>query len=685
MTAGTTNLILSVHGHQPIGNFNWVFGEAYAKAYEPFLNVIERHPVIKWTVHYSGPLVEWLEAERPALLRRIAALVKRGQLEVMSGGYAEPAFCLIPERDAIGQIRRFTRRLGRLALGPCRGAWLTERVWEPSLPRLFRAAGIEYTIVDDHHLACAGVRPEAQVGYWVTEDAGATLALFPSSKPLRYLVPFKPVEAVIEHLRALRSPHGHAVVLADDLEKFGLWPGTFRWVYEEGWLERFCQALEAERAWLKTYTCSRFLEAYPPVGRVYVPCASYEEMSQWSGGHFRNFLTKYPEANTMHKKMLWVSHRVDMARRQVRDRRVREAETRLYRGQGNDAYWHGVFGGIYLNHLRAATYRELLTAERLLDRVANGTHPWVTSEATDLDGDGEPEVLLRSGLMDLWIDPQRGGAIVEWDDKRRAINIVNTLTRRPEPYHARLLAPEGPTQPPEAPTAEGAAADRHPETIHVDVRVKEPDLRDHLIYDRYRRVAAIDHLWPPGAGDAQAFARSQLPGSGDLVEQRYRWRVERRPDGARVVLARDGQVEQAGRAVPLRITKAITLARRHPTVYVEYTLLNRGPAPLPVRFGSEWNLALKDPHFNRIGALQGTRRLIVTDSQADVSVELTTSVLAACWYFPIETVSDSEGGLERTYQQVNLTLVWDVVATPRRPWRVVLTHTVRSGGVDAPM
>ena len=35
----------------------------------------------------------------------------------------------------------------------------------------------------------------------------------------------------------------------------------------------------------------------------------------------------------------------------------------LFRGQCNCAYWHGVFGGVYLFHIRAANYANLLDAE----------------------------------------------------------------------------------------------------------------------------------------------------------------------------------------------------------------------------------------------------------------------------------------------------------------------------------
>lgn len=682
MTTGTTTLILAVHAHQPVGNFGWVFGEAYTKAYRPFLDVIERHPTLKWTLHLSGPLVDWLAEEHPEFLQRVAALVKRGQAEVMGGGYAEPILALIPERDAVGQLTRFTRQLAAHRLGPCRGAWLAERVWEPSLPRLFRAAGLDYTIVDDHHLTLAGAGADAAFGYWMTEDAGATLALFPSSKALRYLIPFHPVAEVLEHLKAQRGPAGRAVILADDWEKFGLWPGTAGWVYEEGWLESFCRVLEGARDWLTTYTVSQYQSAYPPLGRIYVPCASYEEMAHWSGGYFRNFLTKYPEANTLHKKMLWVSnylHTVEARGkgRGATPRLLREAETHLYRGQDNDAYWHGVFGGIYLHHLRAAAYRELLTAEQLVDRVVRGARPWTAAEANDFDGDGRPELLLRSGVMDVLVDPARGGTIVEWDEKTRPVNLVNTLSRRPEPYHTALREP---AMAQAAATAEGSGG---PATIHAGVRVKDPAATEPLVYDRYRRVAAMDHLWPAGTGDAQAFAQGTLP-AGAFLEQPYRWRFSPARDGVQAILQREGAVGPAGgRATMVRVTKAVTVARRRPCLTVTYTILNLGAMSVSLRIGTEWNLALKDPHFNRIGTLHDARRLVLTDVHADLRVELEVSSPAACWYAPVETVSDSEAGVERTYQQLSLLLWWDVTAAPRRPWRVTLTQTVLAGGLRA--
>src|SRR2546422_9178916 len=66
------------------------------------------------------------------------------------------------------------------------------------------------------------------------------------------------------------------------------------------------------------------------------------------GGHWHHFLVKYPESNRMHKTMLALS---TLSRRRGDPPEARRA---IGRAQCNDAYWHGVFGGLYLPHLRTA-------------------------------------------------------------------------------------------------------------------------------------------------------------------------------------------------------------------------------------------------------------------------------------------------------------------------------------------
>ena len=68
------SLALTLHNHQPIGNFGWVFEESFEKAYAPMVEALGRHPTVRAGLHYSGPLLEWLRAERPAFVRDLRAV-----------------------------------------------------------------------------------------------------------------------------------------------------------------------------------------------------------------------------------------------------------------------------------------------------------------------------------------------------------------------------------------------------------------------------------------------------------------------------------------------------------------------------------------------------------------------------------------------------------------------------------
>ena len=194
--AGTVRLILAFHNHQPIGNFDGVFEQAYEDSYLPFLDTLEQYPEIRFALHTSGSLLEWLESAHPEYINRVRTLVTRGQVEIIGGAYYEPILANIPRRDRIGQIRMYTDHLQNLFQTDVRGMWIPERVWEQSFTGDVTAAGIKYTILDDHHFRAGGLEPEELSGYYLTEDEGRLLSVFPGSEHLRYLIPFVPVEVV---------------------------------------------------------------------------------------------------------------------------------------------------------------------------------------------------------------------------------------------------------------------------------------------------------------------------------------------------------------------------------------------------------------------------------------------------------------------------------------------------------
>ncbi len=156
------------------------------------------------------------------------------------------------------------------------------------------------------------------------------------------------------------------------------------------------------------------------------------------GGFWRNFQVKYREINDLHKQMLRASAAVEaLPEGPVRDR----ATDHLFQGQSNDCYWHGVFGGIYLSHMRLATFEHLIAAQDAADRAGREQGlPVDGIAAIDADLDGVPELVVTSPGQSLVIKPSEGGGIGSWDIRASRHALLSILRRRPEAYHAKLVA-----------------------------------------------------------------------------------------------------------------------------------------------------------------------------------------------------------------------------------------------------
>ena len=140
---------------------------------------------------------------------------------------------------------------------------------------------LAYTLVDDNHFKAVGLKEDDLFGYYVTEHEGHKLAIFPGLEFLRYSIPFKPIEVLDNYLKEADKKGHDLAVFGDDGEKFGLWPGTKKSVYEEGWLKGFFEYLTENQDWLKTVTFSEYLADKPPKGPIYLDCQSYKEMGEW--------------------------------------------------------------------------------------------------------------------------------------------------------------------------------------------------------------------------------------------------------------------------------------------------------------------------------------------------------------------------------------------------------------------
>ncbi|HSQ15996.1 MAG TPA: hypothetical protein VLQ94_06800, partial [Candidatus Binatia bacterium] len=199
------SLLMCLHNHQPVGNFDYVIESAARDAYLPFLRTLADFPSVKVTIHFSGFLLRWLDERSPDTFSLLKLLSDRGQAELLGGGMYEPILALLPERDRLGQIEALAAEVKRLFGKAPEGIWLAERVWEPDLPATLFAAGVKYLPVDDYHFVRAGCPPGELDGVYLTEYNGATVRVFPGSERLRYLIPFGDVGETLREIERLTS------------------------------------------------------------------------------------------------------------------------------------------------------------------------------------------------------------------------------------------------------------------------------------------------------------------------------------------------------------------------------------------------------------------------------------------------------------------------------------------------
>ena len=709
-------LVLALHNHQPVGNFDGVFEHALRDSYGPFLDVLADFPEVAITLHTSGSLLEWLVEHAPDYVDRVRGLVERGQVEILGGPFFEPVLAAIPRRDRVGQIRAYSRFLEQTFGTAPRGMWVPERVWNHTYTGDVAAGGIEYTLLDDTHFRGAGLGEDDLSGPYLCEDEDRLLRIVPIHERLRYTIPFSPIDETIEWLWHFGQRHpGGLAVFGDDGEKFGVWPGTREHVFDDGWLRAFFERLGNETHWLRTVTLGEAVDAQPPLGRLSLPDASYREMMEWAlpsdrnlelrrlrrehaehdetwpklkeyvrGGTWRNFLAKYSEAAEMAARMKEVSRLVAAAAGPqsseddplaTTEGNLAQARRHLYRGQCNCPYWHGSFGGLYLPHLRQAIYRELIAAERLVQPNTGEA----TIDAADFDLDARPEVRLATERLVAYLAPARGGHLYELDVRSIGTNLLATLDRRFEPYHEELrLQLDG----------------ELPEGQRVDV--KDDDLAEKLRYDTWPRKALVDHFLADEA-DLAAFRRGEAVAgdSDDWATAEYTARLQLHDDYKEAALVRTGRV--AGHTVTLEKRVRVDAAR--PGELTVTYALSDVPRERDLRLAIEWNFAgmasgaddryLYGEGGGKLGQLQtvveqeSLARIGLVDEWLGLDAGLEFSQPASVWTHPVETVSSSEGGLELVYQSTAVVPVFRVQADEAGRWGVTLTLTCDTSAAHA--
>ena len=670
--------LFGIHNHQPVGNDPFVFNKVFEDCYRPFLDILNEFPEIKCNIHISGPLYDWILENKSEYIKTLREMSEKGQIEIAGGGYYEPILPIISDKDKLAQIRLMNDFIKKEFGKTPNGMWLAERIWEPQLASIINKSNLKYTFLDDVHFRSAGVCDKELTGYYTTENDAKSIAVFPINKTLRFKIPFSRAEESVALIKSFSQKEDVLVTLFDDGEKFGSWPWTYDWIYNKGWLKKFFKLLLKDHKTIETITASEALKKFKPKGLIYLPTSSYPEMDEWTmepkeflyykelkdrlkkypdykklrnylrAGFFRNFFVKYPRANYMHKKMLYLSRNIHKCASAKKDKTIFE---NLYKAQCNCGYWHGLFGGFYLGNIRGAIYENLIKAEKELDKKYNGNSLIV--EKADFDFDGLSEIIVKNKYM-ISSFSARGGTLLELSYKEKNFNLLNTITRREESYHDKIKG------------------------NNTKTRKGKIIKKQEIIYDKYERVSLVDHLLNKKITldnfnkqqkfktlsndvyelDVGEINSDMFKSSGRSISGRSKPLL--RPKEKSV----DLNYKYEGKG--LEFTKKISVAL-NAGMNVKYTFQN-DDALKKYNFGTEFNLFFESMRYVKFYSekremdlkrkikLRKIKSLKIVDGFKNISLQFDFDC-ADVFIIPIYSYANSQDGVEKVFQEASILFV----------------------------
>jgi len=668
----TTALLLGLHCHQPVDNFHHVLDEAIEKSYHPFFEVASQYKDFKFSVHYSGWLLEFIKDKAPETFSLMQKLSDNGQIEFLTGGYYEPILASISSHDRIAQIQMLNTFIEDNFNQSPKGLWLTERVWDSVIIKDVAACGVEYVVVDDYHFISSGFDKDKLNGYFITEDEGVQLKMFPINKELRYTMPFAKPDVVCDYLESIAEDGVSAGVIFDDGEKFGIWPDTYEWVYEKGWLKEFIEKSLANES-IKPMLYCEYLEITKPISLAYLPITSYVEMGSWSlngkdanilqkmqngcsdtfdeqtiekflkGSVWKNFLVKYYEANKIHKRY------TDLSNDRIDDKNYLES---LYKAQTNDVLWHGVFGGTYLPSLRDNAYRFIIDCENIKYGETRET------SVKDINCDGFDEVKCVTKNLITLFDSKLGGQLIEFDIRDRSFNLQNTMSRYYEAYHEKILNFKPSVKPTEIEEeiAEDAIA-----TIHGGGDEDFTEFQEFLKHDWHTKNSFIDHITDDKV-TLESFTRSTFTEYGDFANQPFEIL---KSENETIHFQREGGIfveEKHHRAV---LDKSFQIEDEKIKFSISLESDIEGYKYLQehnLHFANLKDITINSQSFDEDFELKNCDKITLHDEYTGKTITYTLNKNADIFISRLDTLSQSEAGFDLTTQGISIGFLFDLTA-----------------------
>ena len=599
------NFILGTVLQATVNTPDYVIEQSYREKYFPLFKAIKAHPHLKLTCHICGHLLTWLEKYHHEFIDLLKELLKKGQLELLGGGYYDPLLPLIPSCDRRGQIKLLNDQIKKLFRIVPTGVWLTKQAYAKEIITDLAELGMEYLILSDFHLNQAQTSSQ-DLGYpLVLDNFGKTIKALSINEPLLRLVDHAAPDKIVLYLKKIAAEGGQrsATIFCE--------PN-----FSEEYLHNLAEFIKANLTWLKVVKAADYFEEVTQAKKVFVREQASPLIERYAEGPLQNFFTKYPEINHLYKRMLQVSAKIQslrlgqtMGHVKEREQKIQQAEIELYKAQNFAAYVLNESGGFFLKAIREKTYAHLIGAEEILAALTHGNQNYCDLLISDVDGDANDEIQVVSQPFHATISPSYGGALLELDYQPKKINLINTLQ------------------------TDGG----------------------HL-----RKVCFLDYVLAPET-DLNEFKAGKAKFLANFTAQNYGVLPQRKKGGLTLKLTRE---EPFGTGA-LRVTKTISFYAGQSQILAEYQVENISKRPVEFRFGSEFCLSgINDKRLTQAYDIEGINRVRLFDDKDNFSVLLTLDKVAAIWRYPIETSVKVEGKTVKLNQGLVIFPNWQLNLKP---------------------
>jgi len=282
--------------------------------------------------------------------------------------------------------------------------------------------------------------------------------------------------------------------------------------------------------------------------------------------------------------------------------------------------------------------------------------------------DGQNEVLVEDPSYAMVLRPADGGTISSLRFKPADVELINSLMRREEAYHEKVLKHVG---------SDAEAPREGPASIHDHVWSKESNLSALLRYDRYPRNLFRTYVFPADQ-QCKDFDYLCLRENPEFASGTWALSESKTAPGI-FPLTRQANIYMNGGELHIRAGKIIEARAEAGSLQLgcRSSLSMPSPAPAPLALGLElvFNLLAPDApdryflvnQIRRPLEFRGeidSAQLAMVDEWQKVKICIEANPKPVWWIVPIETISQSESGFERVYQGSSILAVWKIQPAP---------------------